>query len=121
MTDVDWYWMDGVEPLSVLFIAHRPFAWWDVVVILAPCSVRNEFYPWELVIVVLVAGVGLFKLHQTTCDAVLHVYIQIVGIVELVDEILRVLFVAFGRWYRFVVFWIGTFTARVWAKVIVVL
>ena len=66
LADVDWCWVDGVEPLSVLFIAHCPFAWWDVVVILAPYSVRNEFYPWALGVVVLVAGVGLFKLRYCT-------------------------------------------------------
>ncbi len=121
MADVDWHWVDGVEPLSILFIAHCPFGWGDVIVILTPFSVWNEIYPWELVVVVLIAGVGLFKLHQTNCDAVLYVYIQIVGIIELVDEELRISFVAFGRWYRLVVFWIGAFTARVWAEVEVVL
>ena len=69
---------------------------------------------------VLIAGVGLFKLHQTTCDSVLYVYIQIVGIIELVDEILRVLLIAYV-WYGFVVCRIGPLTARVWTKVEVVL
>jgi hypothetical protein len=113
--------MYGVEPLSVLFAAHCPLAWWDVVAVLGPFSVRNEFYPWELGEAILIAGVGLFQLHQDTCDSVSDIYTQIVfGILELVDEILWIPFVAYVR-YRFVVCGIGAFTTRVWAKVKVVL
>ena len=113
--------MDGVELLFVLFVAHCPLAWWDVVAVLGPFSVRNEFYPWELGVAILIAGVGLFQLHQTTCDSVSDVYTQIVfDILELVDEILRVVFIAYV-WYRFAICGIGAFTTRVWAKVKVVL
>ena len=109
--------MYGVEPLSVLFAAHCPLAWWDVVAVLGPFSVRNEFYPWELGVAILIAGVGLFQLHQATCDSVSDVYTQIVfGILELVDEILRVVFIAYD-WYRFAGCGIGAFTACVWAEV----
>ena len=108
--------MDGVEPPSVLWVAHCPFAWWDVVVILGPISVRDEFYPWELGVVVLVSGVGLSKLHQTTCNSVLYVYIQVVGIVELVDEILWVVFIAYV-WYRFVISGVGSLTVCVRTEV----
>jgi hypothetical protein len=81
----------------------------------------NSIYPWELGVAILIAGVGLFLLHQTICDSVSDVYTHIVfGILELVNEILRVVFIAYVL-YRFAVCGIGAFTTCVWAKVKVVL
>ena len=76
-----------------------------------------SFYPWELGIVVLFTGVGLFELRSAACDSVSNVYgHKVVEVLELVNEVLRVVFVAFVR-YRFVIGRVGVAAVRVWAYV----
>ena len=62
-------------------------------------------------------GVGLFELHSTACDSVSNVRDHgIVEVLELVNGVLWVAFVAFAH-YRFVIGRIGVAAARVWALV----
>ena len=120
LTDVDWPWMGRVEPLDVLLVAHCPLAWCNIVAVLVPIFDLFELYPWESGVVLLAAGVGLFELHPAACDSVSNVRFHIVvEVLELVNEVLRVVFVAFV-WYWLVVCGIGAAAARVWAKVKVI-
>ena len=62
-------------------------------------------------------GVGLFELHPAACDSLSNVRFHIVvEVLELVDEVLWVVFVAFV-WYGFVVGGVGIAAARFWAHV----
>ena len=104
-------------PLGVLRVAHGPFAWRHVVVVLIPISDVFELYPWELGIVVLCIGVGLFELHSSACDSVSNVYGHTVAeVLELVNGVLWVAFVAFVL-YGFVIGRIGVDAAQVWTHV----
>jgi hypothetical protein len=47
LADVDWLWVVIHEPSDVFGVAHRPFAWCNVVVILVPVPGIVELYPWE--------------------------------------------------------------------------
>ena len=58
--DVDWLWMGRQIPLGILRVVHGPFAWRYVVLVLIPIPDVFELYPWELGVVELCTGVGLF-------------------------------------------------------------
>ena len=83
-----------------------------------PFSDLFELYPWESGVVLLATGVGLFEFHPAACDSVSDVRFHIVvEVLELVNEILRVVFVAFVWYGLFVVSGIGVAVARVLAHV----
>ena len=96
---------------SLLHIVHSH----DAMLLRSRChSPHSSIYPWELGIVILFTGVGLFELRSAACDSVYgH---KVVEVLELVNEVLRVVFVAFVR-YRFVIGRIDVAAARVWALV----
>ena len=65
----------------------------------------------------LATGIGLVELHPATCDSISDVRLRIVvGVLELVDVVLRVVNVA-RIWYSFVIGGVGSTTACVRAKV----
>ena len=96
LTDVDWPLMGRVEPLDVLLVAHCPPACCNIVAVLVPISDLFELYPWESGVALLAVGVGLFELHPAAFDSVSNVRFHIVvEVLELVNEVLRLVFVAF--------------------------
>jgi hypothetical protein len=99
---------------SLLHIVHSH----DAMLLRSRChSPHSSIYPWELGIVILFTGVGLFELRSAACDSVSNVYgHKVVEVLELVNEVLRVVFVAFVR-YRFVIGRVGVAAVRVWAYV----
>jgi hypothetical protein len=63
-----------------------------------PFSDNFELYLWEVGIVVLCAGVGLVKLHPSSNDSVSDVHAHdVVQVLELVNEVLWVVFFSFVR------------------------
>jgi hypothetical protein len=79
------------EPPDVFGVAHCPFAWCNVVVILVPVPDLVELYPWESGVVFLAASVGFVELHPATCDSISDVPLRIVVVIlELVNAELRV-------------------------------
>ncbi len=107
--------MGRKEPIDVLLVAHCPFARRNVVAVLMPFSDLIELYQWEFSVVLLTTCVGLFELHPAACDSVSNVRFHIVvEVLELVNEVLRVVFVAFVR-YGFVFSGIGVAAVRFWA------
>ena len=116
-TNVDRLWIGRQVTLGVLLVAHGLLAWRNVVVVQMPFSDLFELYPWELGIVVLFTGVGLFelhcaawelgivvlcagvglvKLHLSSCDLVPDVRSHdVVEVLELVNEVLWIVFVSF--------------------------
>ncbi len=109
--------MCGEEPLDILFVAHGPFVWWNVVVVLPPVSDLVELYPWKSGIVFLAPGVGLLEFEPTARDSVPYVRLRVVGVVpELVNCVLRVVLIAFF-WHGFIIGGVGSLTAWVRAKV----